>query len=229
MKIKLRLIRARPTFCTISDKTNISVVIVDCSLYISRFALKDDCHNKRVDMLAYIHVEFNYLETLSKTFIIPAGPNQLIHRHFFINAPVRRNAFAMNTKSAFSDSYTENPFWYQQFDLRPIKVLRGGKPIVDNDAANNCRLYVTTIKGMKFQDDIPSIPIDNIKGDCVLVFHLISMQAATENLSLLRTIWITTEAGAKFRLYYGTLYWTHCIGRTTVFGYSLQVWCCWKN
>ena len=34
---------------------------------------------------------------------------------------------------------------------------------------------------MNFQDDIPSIPIDNFKDHYVLVFHLTSMQDATEN------------------------------------------------
>ena len=65
----------------------------------------------------------------------------------------------MNTKSAFTGSYAESPFWYQQFDLRQNRILRGGRPIVDFDATNNCRLYVTTMKAMSFQDDIPSIPI----------------------------------------------------------------------
>ena len=61
----------------------------------------------------------------------------------------------MNTNSAFTGSLTENPFWYQQFDLRQLIILRGGQPIVDFDAADNCRLYVTTMKVMNFQDDIP--------------------------------------------------------------------------
>ena len=34
---------------------------------------------------------------------------------------------------------------------------------------------------MNFQDDIPSIPIDNSKNHYVLVFDLTSMQDATEN------------------------------------------------
>ena len=37
------------------------------------------------------------------------------------------------------------------------------------------------MKAMSFQDDIPSIPIDNFKGHCVLVFDLTLMQDATEN------------------------------------------------
>ena len=180
MKIRLRLIRARPSFFMISDNPNVSLGIVDCSLYTRRIALKDDYHKKRTDMLAYTYVEFNYLETLANTFIIPARQNEFIQENIFNNAPVRRIAIAMNTNCAFTGSYTENPFWYQQLDLRQIRILRRGQPIVDFDAADKCRLYVTTMKAMNFQDDIPSISIDNFKDHYVLVFDLTSMQGATE-------------------------------------------------
>ena len=86
----------------------------------------------------------------------------------------------MNTNSAFTGAYTEYPFWYQHLDLRQFIIPRGGQPIVDFDAADNCRLYVTTMKAMNFQDDIPSMPIDNFKDHYVLVFDLTSMQDATE-------------------------------------------------
>ena len=82
MKVRLRLIRARPNFYMISDNPNVSLGIVDCSLYTRRIALKDDYHKKRMDMLAYTPVEFNYLETLAKTFIIPARQNQFIQKTF---------------------------------------------------------------------------------------------------------------------------------------------------
>ena len=63
MKIRLRLIRARPNFYMVSDNPNVSLGIVDCSLYTRRIALKNDYHKKRMDMLAYAPVEYNYLET----------------------------------------------------------------------------------------------------------------------------------------------------------------------
>ena len=94
----------------------------------------------------------------------------------------------MNTNSAFTGSFTENPFWYQQFDLRQIRILRGVQPIVDFDSADNCRLYVTTMKAMIFRDDIPSIPIDDFKDHYVLVFDLISVQNATENCHYLELV-----------------------------------------
>ena len=181
MKIRLQLIKAGPNFYMIHDNPNVSLGIVYFSLYTRCIALKDDYHKKRMDMLAYAPVEYNYLETSAKTFIIPARQNQFIQENIFNNAPIRRIAIAMNTNSAFTGSFTENPFWYQKFDLRQIRILRGAQPIVDSDTADNCRLYVTTKKAMNFQDDIPSILIDDFKDHYVLVFDLTSMQGTTQN------------------------------------------------
>ena len=180
MKIRLQLTRARHNFYMISDNPNVSHGIVDCSIYTRRIALKDD-YRKKMDMLAYAPVEYNYLETMAKTFIIPARQNQFNEENIFNNAPIRRVVFAMNTNSAFTGSFTENPFWYQQFDRRQIRIPRRGQPIVDSDTADSCRPYVTTMKAMNFQDDIPSIPIDDFKDHYVLVFDLTSVQDATEN------------------------------------------------
>ena len=150
LKIRQRLIRARPDFYMISDNPNVSLGIVDCSLYTRRFALKDDYHKKRMDMRAYTPVQFNFLETLGKTFVISAGQNQFIQENIFNNAPVRRIAIAMNTNSPFTGFYSEKPFWYEQFHLRQLRILRGDQPIVDFDSADICRLYVTTLKGKNF-------------------------------------------------------------------------------
>ena len=130
MKIRLRLIRARPNFYMISDNANVSLGIVDCSLYTRRIALKDDYHKKRMDMLACALVEYNYLETLAKTFIIPVRQNQFIQENTFNNAPIRRIAIEMNTNSAFTGSFTENTCWYQQLDLRQIRILRGDNQLL---------------------------------------------------------------------------------------------------
>ena len=125
MKIRLRLIRARPNFYMISDNPNVGLGIVDCSLYTPLIALKDDYHKKRMDIFAYGPVEYKYLETLAKAFIIPARQNKFIQENIFNNAPICRVAIAMNKNSAFTVSFTQNPFWFQQFDLRQIRILRG--------------------------------------------------------------------------------------------------------
>ena len=107
MKVKLGLIRARPDFYMISDYPNVGLGVVDCSLHTRRFALMDDYH-KKMDKLAYTPVEYNYLESLAETSIIPVRQNQFIQKSILKNAPVRRIAIAMKTSWAFTTSYTEN-------------------------------------------------------------------------------------------------------------------------
>ena len=134
-----------------------------------------------MEILAYVPVAYIFLETLAKTFIILARQNQFIQENIFNNAPIRRVAIARNTISFFTGSFPENPFRYQQFDLRQVKMLKGGQPIVDFDTADNCCLYGTTMKAMNFQDDIPPIPIDDFKDHYALVFDLTSMEDGAEN------------------------------------------------
>ena len=66
MKVRLRLLRARPNFYMIGDNPNVSLGIVNFSLYTRRIALKDGYHKKRMDMLACTPVEFNYSELLQR-------------------------------------------------------------------------------------------------------------------------------------------------------------------
>ena len=60
-------------------------------------------------------MELNYLETLAKTFIIPARQSRFIQENIFNNAPVRRTDMAMIRNSAFVGSHTENPFGMNNF------------------------------------------------------------------------------------------------------------------
>ena len=102
----------------------------------------------------------------------------------------------MNKNSEITRSYTKNPFWYQQIDLQQIGILGDGQLIVDFDAADSCCLYVTTLKAINFQDDIPSIHFDELDYYCVLAFGSTSMQ----RIVTFTTSRSTTEAGAKLYL-----------------------------
>ena len=70
----------------IRDHPNVGLGIVDCSFYTRCLALKDEHHKKRMHMLAYIPVDFNFLKTLAKTFIIAAKQNQFFQKNMFNNA-----------------------------------------------------------------------------------------------------------------------------------------------
>ena len=181
MKVRIRLIRARPNFYMISKNPDVSLGIVDCSIYTGRVMLQEDNHKKRLAQLARAPVEYNYKETMAKTYIIPARKSQFIQGDRSNNAFIRRIAIAMKSKPTFTSSFAENPFWYEQFNLTGIRILRGGQPTVHHNMTYNCRLYVTTMKTMNFQDATPSIPIENFKDHYVLIFDLTAMQDATEN------------------------------------------------
>ena len=74
------------------------------------------------------------------------------------------------------------------------------------------------IVAMNFQDDIPSIPIENFKWHYVLVFDLTSMQDANENYHYPELV--GKPLRLELNLFSRARYKTHCIGRTIVFGCS---------
>ena len=115
------------------------------------------------------------METFAKNFVFPARQSQFILEDVLNNAHIRRIAIVMNSNSVFTGSFANHPFWYQQFNLRDISILRGGQPNIHHDTTDDCRLYVTTMKAMNFQDDIPLIPVDKFNNHYVPVFDLTSM------------------------------------------------------
>ena len=94
------------------------------------------------------------MENPANKLILRARQNQFIRENILSNAPV---AIAMDRNSPFTGSYPENSFWYQKFDIRQIRRLRGGQPIVDFVTADNCRPYVTTMKTMNFRGGTPQL------------------------------------------------------------------------
>ena len=122
------------------------------------------------------------METIARTFIIPSRQNQFIQENVFNNAPIRRIAVAMNTNLAVAGSFHENPFNYQQFHLRELRIIRGGRAIISLDTTSPCRPYVTPMKAMQFNEDFPALPIDDFQNHYILVFDLTSLQDAAEHL-----------------------------------------------
>ena len=87
---------------------NVSLGFVDCSLYTRRVMLKEGYQRKRMLQLAYAPVEHNYIETLAKTYIIPALQDQFFREKIFNSALLRRRANAMTSNPAFTGSLAEN-------------------------------------------------------------------------------------------------------------------------
>ena len=101
-------------FFVISHNPNVEFGFVDCSLQICRITLKDDYHKERLDMIPYSTLEFNFLETLAKTFNIPARKNTFPQENNSNNSTIRRIAIVMNTNCAFAGLYTDSSICFQQ-------------------------------------------------------------------------------------------------------------------
>ena len=168
----------------LSDNPNVSLKIVDCSLFNRRILVGEPNRQYLQGNLEREPAQYNYMETIARTFIIPSRQNQFIKENVFKNAPIRRVAVALNTNSAVAGSFPENPCSYQQFHLRELRIIRGGRAIVSIDTTSPCRPYVTTMKAMQFKEDFPALPTEDFQNHYILVFDLTSLQdAAEQNLS----------------------------------------------
>ena len=130
-KARIKLIRARPIFYMLSDNPNVSLKTIDCSLFTRRILVAEPNHQYLQWNLEREPDQYNYMETIARTFIIPSRQNQFIQENIFNNAPIRRVAVEMNTNSAVAGSFHENLFSYQHFYLREFRIIRGGRAIVD--------------------------------------------------------------------------------------------------
>ena len=97
----------------LSDNPNVSLKIVDCSLFTRKILVAEPNLQYLQWNLEREPAQYNYMETIARTFIIPSRQNQFIQENVFNNAPIRRVAVAMNTNSAVAGSFYENPFNYQ--------------------------------------------------------------------------------------------------------------------
>ena len=121
------------------------------------------------------------METIARTFIILSRQNQFIQENVFNNAPIKKIAVAINTISAVARSFYKNPFNYEQFHLRELRIIRGGRTIISLETSL-CRPYVTTMKAMQFNEDYPSLPMEDFQNHYILVFDVTSLQDAAEQL-----------------------------------------------
>ena len=99
----------------LSDNPNLSLKIVDYSLFSRRSLVAEPNHRYLQWNLEIEPAQCNYMETTARMFIIPSHQNQLTQEKVFIDASIRRIAVAMNTNSAVAGFFQENPFSYQQF------------------------------------------------------------------------------------------------------------------
>ena len=122
-KVRFKLFLARPNFACY-----LIIQIWVWKVFIVRWTCSIQLHG-------------NY----SKNLYYSISSNQFKQKNIFNNAPKRRIAAAMNTNSTVAGPCLENHISYEQFHLRELRIIRGGRTIVSLDTTSPCRLYVTTL------------------------------------------------------------------------------------
>ena len=89
----------------------------------------------------------------------------------------------MNTNSALTELFQENPFHYLKFGLQELRLVRGGRATVSVNTTNDCRAYVTTKKAINFNEETPALPNNLFKNHYELLFDLTSIQDAGGNIN----------------------------------------------
>ena len=114
----------------LSDNVTVSLKVFDCSLFTRKILVAEPKHQYLQWNLEREPAHYNYIETIARTFFIPSCENQFILEQIFKKAPIRRIAVTLNKNSAIAGSFTGNPFNYQRFHLRELRIIRGGRAIV---------------------------------------------------------------------------------------------------
>lgn len=199
-RVRIKLIRSRPNFYLCGADYGGQIQILHAVLNTRTVTVQDSMVKHIDQSLLREPAKYHFMETEARTFIIPANQNQFIEENVFNNAPIRRLALAMNTNSAFTGSYGENPFHYQRFNLGEIKIIRNNQTVVQMKTNEMAQAYVTTMKAMKFNDETPCIPFEDFQDHFILVFDLTSLQDAGDQIYYPETI------GSSLRL---ELYFNH--------------------
>ena len=104
-KVRIKLLPARPIFYMLSDNPNVSLKIVNFSLFTRRILVAEPNHQYLPWNLEREPAQYNYMETTARNFIVPPRQNQFIQESLFNNAPIRRVAVAVTTNSAVGGSF----------------------------------------------------------------------------------------------------------------------------
>ena len=226
MTIRLRSIRARPNFYMTSDNPNVSLGIVDCSLYTHSIAFrmiitKREWTCSLMDMqlfgdfvkdISHIYetksiLSRKHLQQCSQSSSRDCNEHKLWLRWFFYWKPILVSTTWSQTKYITQRGTANCRFWYF-WQLWSI---------CDYHESNELPGWFSFNPHWWFQRSL-----------CAGVWLDFNARRYWK-LLLSWTCWRTAEAGAKFYISSRRRYWTHCFGTTNVFGCSWQVWCSSKR
>ncbi len=90
----------------------------------------------------------NYTEVKSITFVIPTGKNQFIREDIFNSEPIRRVVLGLCPNTIFSGVWNSNPLQFDKHNLRMVRLIRTGVPIVEYNTQDNTQVYYNAIQSL---------------------------------------------------------------------------------
>ena len=117
----------------LSDNSIVSLKIVHFSVFTGTVLVAESNHQYLQWNLERKPAHYTYMETIARTFIIPSHQNQFIQEIVFNNAPIRKTFVAHTINLAVANSFHENHFNDQQFNLRELKIIWDGRAFISLD------------------------------------------------------------------------------------------------
>ena len=78
--------------------------------------------------------------------------------------------------------WNSNPLQFGKHNLRTVRLLRNGVPIVQYNTQDNTQVYYKTLQSLLFDRDGPEITLDNYANHFYLVFDLTSTQQCNHDV-----------------------------------------------
>ena len=91
-KVQIKLIRARLYLYQLSYNPNVSLKVVDCSLFTTGILLAEPNHQNLQWNVEREPAQYNYMETIARIFIVPFRQIQFNQENVFNNAPKKKNS-----------------------------------------------------------------------------------------------------------------------------------------
>ena len=167
IEFRLRLNRASPQFCIMSDNDYPVMVKIDAAvLSVRNVQLLPAIANDLNQAIAHHNAKFPIRRVEVKTFTVGTGLRSKVEDHLFQGQLPKRLFIGMVDNATFNGSFATNPFNFQHFNLSKLEVSCDGHSIYGKpfepkfDLDQYLRSYMSLYQALGSQNQIQNCNID---------------------------------------------------------------------
>ena len=142
VSVHLRLVRNKDAFClTAAADAKFKVNIVTCKLFVRKVRLSPSVALAHAKAFLAGNAKYPLRRVVCKTFTVPTGQLSFSQEKVFTGQIPTRLVLGCVGNQAYNGAYNLNPFNFQNYNLRNVKIFVDGqqqhvKPLKMNYAAN---------------------------------------------------------------------------------------------